>query len=48
MTYTVEEKAADGFTTEKTGDEGEISKDEAAKAEFTNTRETGEIGRAHV
>jgi len=43
VTYTVEEKAADGFTTEKTGYTGTISKDEAVKAEFTNTRETGDL-----
>ena len=43
VTYTVTEEDADGFTTEKTGDTGTISKDEAAKAEFTNTRETGDL-----
>ena len=43
LEYTVEEKAADGFTTEKTGDTGTISKEKAAEAVFTNTRVTGDL-----
>ena len=43
ITYTIEEAEADGFVlTGKTGDEGTISTTES-KAEFTNTRETGEL-----
>ena len=42
VTYTVVEAAADGFTTEKTGDTGEIST-EASTAAFTNTRELGDL-----
>ena len=42
VTYTVVEKAAEGFTTEKTGDTGTISTT-ASTAAFTNTRETGEL-----
>ena len=42
VTYTVTEKAGDGFTTEKDGDTGTIS-DTAATAEFTNTRDEGKL-----
>ena len=42
VTYTVEETAADGFTTEKDGDTGTIS-DTAATAAFTNTRDEGKL-----
>lgn len=38
VTYTVEETAAEGYTTEKTGDSGSISSAEATAA-FTNTKE---------
>ena len=43
VTYTVEEKADDDFETEKTGDEGTITAEEAGSAEFTNTRKTGDL-----
>ncbi|MBR4743876.1 MAG: Cna B-type domain-containing protein, partial [Oscillospiraceae bacterium] len=41
--YTVEEEEVEGFTTESDGEEGTISEEEAAEAEFTNTRETGDL-----
>ena len=40
--YTVTEASADGFTTTKTGDTGEISTTEMAAA-FTNTRDMGSL-----
>ena len=43
VTYTVEEKADEDFTTEKTGDTGTITAEEAGSAEFTNTRKTGDL-----
>ena len=42
LDYTVEEAAADGFTTSSTGETGTIST-EKSKAAFTNTREVGDL-----
>ena len=42
VTYTVEEEAADGFTTQKTGDTGEITTEKSTAA-FTNTRKEGNL-----
>ncbi len=42
ITYKVEETEAAGFTTEKSGNEGTVA-ETTATAEFTNTRETGNL-----
>ncbi len=43
LSYTVEEAEAEGFTSESENAEGEISKEAAAEAKFTNTRDTGDL-----
>ena len=43
VSYTVTEAAVTGFLTEMSGDTGTISETEAAAADFTNTRETGDL-----
>ena len=42
LTYTVTQATADGFDTEKSGDTGTIG-EETSEAEFTNTRQTGDL-----
>ena len=43
VNYTVKEAPAKGFLTEMTGDTGTIPENETVAAEFTNTRETGDL-----